>query len=159
MSFLSTAQSAFDTSTDKENGALIFKGSITFDDLQKEPSFIWYKSGVTAYKPDIATIELLKNELPSFQLVVLMGTWCDDSQNLIPKLYKVLQETKYPMRQLSLYGVNRVKECNHDEHILYSLKKVPTIILFRNNKEVGRIVENVNKSIEADLKNIITTNK
>jgi hypothetical protein len=159
MSFLSTAQSAFDTSTDKENGALIFKGSITFDDLQKEPSFTWYKSGIITYKPDAATVDFLKNELPTYRIVVLMGTWCDDSQNLIPKLYKVLQETKYPLGQLSLYGVNRAKECNHNEHVLYGLKKVPTIILFKNDKEMGRIVETVNKSIESDLKNIITNNK
>jgi hypothetical protein len=38
MSMVVKAQTDFDTSTDKENGSVVFKGQITYNDLRKEPS-------------------------------------------------------------------------------------------------------------------------
>jgi hypothetical protein len=42
---------------------------------------------------------------------------------------------------------------------MYKLDKVPTIIVFKGNKEVGRIVETVEKSVENDLVEIINGGK
>ncbi|MEN9964666.1 MAG: hypothetical protein RL582_1761, partial [Bacteroidota bacterium] len=41
------------------------------------------------------------------------------------------------------------------EHVFYNIKRVPTVIVMLQNREVGRIIENVNESIEADLLRII----
>jgi hypothetical protein len=42
---------------------------------------------------------------------------------------------------------------------MYKLEKVPTIIVFKGNKEVGRIVETVDKSVENGLVKIINEGK
>jgi hypothetical protein len=148
-------QYGFDVSKDKENGQVVYKGMITFADLKEQLSFSWLEKGANEYKPDTNQLKFLKANLPNYNITVFMGTWCDDSQNLIPKLYKVLQLTNYPMTKYMMYGIDRAKRSKDDEQKLYNIDKVPTVILYRNNREAGRITEFVQKSIEKDLKAII----
>ncbi len=151
------AQSDFDTSVDKENQSIIYKGQVSFDDLKKEPTFKWLETGTAEYKPDPTATQFLQQHLPNYEMVVLLGTWCEDSQNLIPKLNKILQATSYPMAKYTMYGVDRAKEAKYAEHKLYKLVSVPTIILYKNHIEIGRVVETVKKSLEEDLVQIIET--
>lgn len=153
------AQSDYDRSTDKENGSVVFKGQITFDDLLKEPSFSWLEKGTNDYTPDKEVIAYLQKELPNYEVVIFIGTWCDDSKMLVPKLYKTLQAANYPMRRYSMYGVDRAKTTKYVENKLYKIELVPTIILFKKNNEVGRIIESVKKSIEQDLADIIKNDR
>lgn len=153
------AQSDYDRSTDKENGSVVYKGQLTYDDLLKESSFSWLQEGVENYTPSSDAIDYLQKELPAYEVVVFLGTWCDDSKILIPKLYKTLQAANYPMRRYSMYGTDRAKTTKYVEHKLYKIEFVPTIILFKKNNEVGRVTENVKKSIEEDLMEIIKTDK
>lgn len=155
LSFASFAQSDYDVSKDKENGMLVYKGAFTFEDLKKEPTFGWLQRGVAAYTPDSNAVKYLKKHLQQYDIVVLMGTWCDDSHNLIPKLYKTLQAAGYPMQQLKLYGVDRAKTAKYVEHRLYRLEKVPTIVLEKQHTEIGRIVETVKRNMEVDMVQLI----
>ena len=157
MSLNTFAQSEYETSKD-ENGSLVFKGEIRFDDLEKEPSFVWFKN-FNSYKPDEAAIAFLKQNLKDHELVVVMGTWCEDSHNLIPKLYQVLTLSNYPMDKLKLVGVDRGKDALNGEKGKYNIERVPTIIILKDNREVGRMVESVRQSIEADISDIINMNK
>lgn len=153
--FAQAQGSDYDVSKDAENGAVVFKGQVTFADLEKEPSFSWLKSGADTYKPDSNAVKYLKQHLRNYEMVVLMGTWCDDSQNLMPKFYKVLQLTGYPMAKYNMFGVDRAKTTKNIEHRLYKLDKVPTIIVYKNHNELGRIVETVKKNVETDLVQLI----
>ena len=149
------AQSDYDVSKDKENGAVVFKGQMSFADMEQEPTFSWLKHGTDAYKPDTTTMKYLKKNLPNYEIVVLMGTWCDDSQNMIPKLRKVLQLAGFPMAKYTMYGLDRAKTAKYVEHKLYKVDKVPTVIIYKNHMEQGRITETVKKSVEKDLAEII----
>jgi len=151
--FHAYAQSGYDVI--KDNDAVIFKGLCTFDDLNKEPSFSWLQKGMNAYKPDSAKIVYLKKNLPKYKMVVFMGTWCDDSHFLIPKLEKVLTLSGYPMSQYTMYGMDREKKAKNMEHRIYNITNVPTMIVYKGNQELGRITETVKKNIETDLINII----
>jgi len=153
------AQSDYDRSIDKENGSVVFKGQISFEDLLKEPSFSWMGKGAEDYMPDKETIAYLEKELSDYEVIVFLGTWCEDSHRLIPRLYKTLQAANYPMRRYSLYGVDRAKAAKYVENKLYKIEWVPTIILFKKNNEVGRIVESAKKSIEEDIADIIKHDK
>lgn len=155
LGFSAGAQKPYSISTDDQTGSLVFKGPITLSDLNGEPSFKWMKKGQDSYSPDQNAIVYLRRALPPYTLIVLMGTWCDDSQNLIPKLAKVLQQTKFPADHLAMWGVDRAKETGGIESKTFQLKKVPTIIVYKGNHEVGRIVESVNRSVEVDLAQII----
>ena len=158
MSLNTFAQSKYETSKDTENGSLVFKGEISFNDLEKEASFVWFKNYST-YKPDEAVISSLKQNLKDHELVVVMGTWCEDSHNLIPRLYQVLKLSNYPMDKLKLVGVDRGKDALNGEKGKYNIERVPTIIILNSGLEVGRIVEGVRQRIETDIADIINTNK
>jgi hypothetical protein len=149
------AQKPYSISKDEETGGLVFKGPITLADLNGEPSFKWMKKGMDSYEPDANAVTYLAKALPPYTLIVLMGTWCDDSQNLIPKLAKVLQAAKFPTQHMAMWGVDRAKQTGGVENRTFELKKVPTIIVFKGNREVGRIVESVSRSVEVDLAQIL----
>ncbi len=145
----------YSVSKDTVDGGVVFNGLITLDDLSNEASFSWMKSGIEDYKPYASAVDFLRTYLKDYSLVVFMGTWCDDSQNLIPRLAKVLKEADFPLAKLSLYGTDRAKKTKSREDRQYDVEKVPTIIVFKKGKEVGRITETVRKSIEDDLSAII----
>ena len=151
LGFSAGAHKPYSVAPDEQTGGLVFKGPITLADLNGEPAFKWMKQGQSQYKPDAAEIALLAKRLPGHRFVIFMGTWCDDSQNLVPKLAKVLQELNFPESQISIWGVDRAKQSNGIDTKAYNIKLVPTIILYEGEKETGRIVESVHKSIEADL--------
>jgi hypothetical protein len=143
-------------SVSKDNtGTIIFNGQITFDDLNKEKSFGWLKSGADDYKPKAAAIAYLTKNLSQYNMIVFMGTWCSDSRYLVPKLEKVLQLTAYPMQQNTMYGVDHAKKTKAIADDKYNITLVPTIILLKGQQEIGRITETVQASIEADLAAII----
>ena len=157
MSINARAQTpAYITTKDSVDGGLIFNGPITFEDLGKEPSFTWFKSGVELYKPYDNVEQYLKTYLPDYSMVVFLGTWCDDSHYLIPRFEKVLQTINYPAAKITMYGVDRAKTTKNGDEKKYGVTLVPTIILFKDGKEVGRITETVKKSIEEDLAEIIS---
>ena len=149
------AQKTYKISTDEKTGFLVFKGPITFGDLLNEPSFKWFKESLADYKPDNHDMRFLADNLPKYRIVVFMGTWCDDSHYLVPKFYHLLEQTNFPIVKVALYGVDRNKEALGDEKARYKIDKVPTIILYRDEEEAGRITETVSKSIEYDLSEIV----
>ena len=145
----------FDYQRITEEGKLVFKGECTFDDLLKEPTFDWMQKGVEEYKPDSTALLYLKKNLAWYDIVVLMGTWCGDSKDLLPKFYKTLQMVNYSMEQLTMYGLDRKKEALNFEEQLYKVTKIPVFILYKNHKEVGRITESVQQTIEKDLVQLV----
>ena len=157
MSIHAQAQTqSYTVSKDSVDGGLIFNGPISFGDLSKEQSFGWFKEGIELYKPYENVEGYLKTYLPEYSMVIFMGTWCDDSHFLIPRLEKVLQTINYPESKITMYGVDRAKTTKNGDEKKYDITLVPTIILFKDGKEAGRITETVKKSIEEDLAEIIS---
>lgn len=140
---------------DAKSGLKVFKGQYAFKDLLTEPTFTWMQKGIATYKPDEGALKTLRENLGKRHIIVFLGTWCEDSQNLIPKLYKVLNLAQYPMANLDMYGVDREKTTGSGIEQKYKITLVPTIIILDGQKELGRITESVDKSIEADMVKII----
>lgn len=139
---------------DSLSDGMILKGQCGYADLLAQPGFIWMKAG-SQYQVDKDALAVLKKELPKYEMVVLFGSWCSDSHLQLPHLYKVLQEAKMPPEKVTLYGFDRAKKARDTEDRIFHLERVPTIILFQDNKEVGRIVETPRSSLEKDLVELI----
>ena len=132
-------------------------GSQSLDQFQKEPYKAWYDENYTIYPIDKTALEGLKKEkINSYNIIVFLGTWCGDSKRNFPRLMKILDETKFPKSKLHIIGVNRKKQSPNGEEAKYNIVKVPTIILEKYGKEIGRITEEPETGyIEKDLLNII----
>jgi hypothetical protein len=148
------AQGDYTVSTDRKTGFVVYNGRITPDDLKKEPSFTWYQKGIDKYKPAEDAMEFLQSNLPQYDIVVFMGTWCDDSHTIIPKLMRVLRDLDYKGK-LTIYGVPRDKTSRGGETQQFNISRVPAIILMKDGKEKGRITENVLMTVEDDMEKII----
>ena len=85
-----------------------------------------------------------------------MGTWCGDSKRETPRFYKVLDEADFNLKNLELITVNRSKKTPDNLQEGLDIIKVPTFIIYKNNKEVGRFVERVRESLEKDILKIVS---
>jgi thiol-disulfide isomerase/thioredoxin len=132
-------------------------GKQPFSALKGNADFAWFDSGVMSYPPTPAYIDSLKKIKKPYTLYVLGGTWCEDTQKLLPQLYAVLKTYgKNVDTEVTLYFVDRDKKSPEGTESKYDLKNVPTIIVFdKTNTEIGRIVESVKVSVEADLLQIL----
>lgn len=151
----SMAQSSYDTLRDEKNASLVYKGGITFANLLAEPSFKWMADGIEKYQPDDKVMQHMNTQLKSCRFLVFMGTWCEDSQNIIPRFYKVLQSAGYPLTDVLMYGLDRAKTTGSGIEKTYNISLVPTIIIYRNNTEIGRIIESVQTTVEGDIEKVI----
>ncbi len=79
--------------------------------------------------------------LLTIQLVVFMGTWCDDSKNIVPKFYSLLGAAGFPESRVSLIGVDRSKKTISHLTEAFNIINVPTIMVMKDGKEAGRVVE------------------
>ena len=89
-SSITFAQNQFEVLKEGAPGEKTFKGIISREVIQNDSSFKWYAENLKGYKPNQAALEGFKNHKDSVQLIVFMGTWCEDSHNVIPKFYALL---------------------------------------------------------------------
>lgn len=144
---------------DRKTGKPLLRGKITFENIMKESTCSWFEEGAQAYVPNKAVIEELSTVWKEYRFVIFGGTWCEDTRILLPKFYKTFLEAKISPFAIEMYGVDRAKRTLQDEMKFYKIEKVPTIIIMHQKREVGRIVEVVNESIEADLLTIMEKDK
>ena len=139
------------------NGGKMLLGHQTKSQFLKEPYSQWYVSGHDEYQIDQnALAELKKEKLNSYTLTLVMGTWCEDSHREVPRFFKILEELKYPEGKLKIIAVNRKKEAPNGEEGPFNIQKVPTIIVEKYGKEVGRIIESPSTGyLERDLVEIL----
>ena len=127
---------------DTANDGKMLLGIQTKDQLLKSPYSDWYLKEHDEYTIDKKTVEELKKEkLGSYNMIVVLGTWCGDSHREVPRLMKILESINYPEKKLTIIAVNRKKEAPGGEEGVYNIQRVPTIIVQKYGKEIGRIIE------------------
>ena len=114
----------------------------------------WFKYAYRDYKPNSRTVDSLSLLKDHISIIVFGGSWCGDTKDLLPRFYKTVENAKIPADKITLIGVDRHKHSRDGRSWKYRIRRVPTFILFYDGKEIGRVVEHVNRSIEADMLNI-----
>ena len=139
------------------NDGKMLLGNQLKEQFLKEPYAEWYTKEFNEYALDEKAVGALKkNKINSYNLVVFIGTWCEDSHRDFPRLMKILQEVKFPDSRLTIIAVNRKKESPTGDESKYNVSKVPTIIVEKYGKEIGRIIEMPTTGyVERDLVEIL----
>lgn len=147
----------YNRSVETEKYGKMLLGRQTKSQLRQEPFNSWFDEEYNSYEYDPQVLkELKKNNLNTSHITVFFGTWCGDTHRELPRLIKVLDAAKFPEEKLTLIAVNRKIETPNGEDVPYNIRRVPTIIVKKYGKEVGRIIEMTQSgSIETDLLNII----
>jgi thiol-disulfide isomerase/thioredoxin len=140
ISIVTLAQNQYQVLVERPNEKSL-KGIISRDVLQNDTSFHWYAENQKGYTPNSDAVTGLKKNADSIQLVVFMGTWCEDSHSIIPKFFALADAADFSKDRITLIGVDREKKTL--SHLAEALKitNVPTIIVYQNGIEAGRVIE------------------
>ena len=135
------AQTPFTTTVDNKN-VTILNGIIQKNDIATNAAFTsWYNGNQTSYKVDTSITNVMANTKDKVQYVVFGGTWCEDTQFILPKFFKLQEQSGLSENNISLYAVDRSKKTLGNITGAFKITNVPTIIVMKDGKEVGRVVE------------------
>ncbi len=137
------SQAQYEVSQDTKHPEVkVLRGLINKYLLENDTAFNkWYNFSKTLYGPDTATLSVMERAKGKVQFVVFGGTWCEDTQFILPKFFKLQEMSGVPDGMITLFGVNRAKNAMENIAEAFAITNVPTIIVMKNGKEVGRVVE------------------
>lgn len=156
------ASQTLNTEIVKEGSDPFLLGKIDKSGLQGDNYKTWFVTNYNAYQPNTSITTSISEELTKYHIKLFMGTWCGDSKQEVSKLYKVLEACNFPVSQLTVVAVSReshmYKQSPQHEEAGLNIHRVPTILFYKNGKEINRIIEHPVESFEEDIQNIITVN-
>lgn len=135
-------------------------GYFNLNRLIQLPYSTWYSSGYDDYKYNSDAIDKLKEiEKSDITIKIVLGTWCPDSRREVPRFMRVLNAWNFTQDKVQLIGVDNVKNSFIANFDSFNIQRVPTFIIYKNNIEIGRIIETPKTSLEQDMVNILTRNE
>jgi thiol-disulfide isomerase/thioredoxin len=103
------------------------------------------------YEPDNAVLNQLKLKKEGIEILIILGTWCSDSQEQVPRFFKILDKIKFSKKAVQMICVDRNKQAGETDLVNYNVQRVPTFIFYRKGREIGRIVETPYSTLEKDM--------
>ncbi|WP_291961633.1 thioredoxin family protein [Maribacter sp.] len=157
--FLTTFSQHKNQEVNLENQQPFLLGEITVDALSQNSYKSWYDQNFKKYEVDQNKIEVFKEKLASYQILVFMGTWCGDSKREVPRFLKILKSANYPIENLKIVALDKRKESYkkspQGEEWGLNIRRVPTFIFYKNGREANRIIETPVITLEDDLLKIV----
>lgn len=120
----------------------ILNGIISKYALINNSAYQWYGANANAYAPQPDYVSAMRDAAAAdIQFIVFAGTWCEDSHFIIPKFFKLQEQAAFPDNRISFFAVDRNKKTIGNITTALGITNVPTIIVLKGGKEVGRVVE------------------
>lgn len=128
--------------------------------LEQAPFAKWFIPNFEKYQVDSSLIPAIKKAFRGKRMEFFVGTWCGESRADMPGVLKILQAAKVDSSQFKLIFLNNSGTMNrqspgHEEQGK-NIVRVPTYILYKGKKEIGRIIDAPVESFEKDLLKILT---
>lgn len=89
---------------------------------------------------------------PGTEVLAFFGTWCHDSQREIPRYMRLSEASAL---KTTYIAVDRDKRDPAGQAARWRISKVPTFILLREGRELGRIVERPRVDLRTDLTELL----
>jgi len=156
------AQAQYEITTAKKHSQQkILRGVINKYLIANDTAFSWYAANQNYFNPDTSTLNTFeKLKGGKIQFVLFGGTWCEDTQFILPKFFKLLEMTGVSDDQVTFFGVNEEKRSLGHISEALGITNVPTIIVMKDSKELGRVVEyGKSGKWDKDLAEIINNSK
>ena len=126
------------TITPKEK---VLKGLLNRTVIENDTSFKWFKDNYKLGRVDAAAVDAFKSKGSEIHMIIFGGTWCEDTQNLLPQFYRLADASGYPDSSITLVGVDRQKKTLDNLSDAFHITNVPTFIVMKDGKEIGRVIE------------------
>ena len=131
-------------------------GEFEAQELQQMPFSDWFEPAYNNYKMDEKALATIKENISDYEITIFMGTWCRDSKRETPKFIKILDEVGYDYNKLRMIAVDRSKKMPTGIDENFEIVRVPTIIFFKDGKEINRFVEFPQESFAEDIAKIVS---
>jgi thiol-disulfide isomerase/thioredoxin len=124
-----------------EEGNKVLKGFITKQELATDTAFSWFAKNQQGYVPDPEALNSMKANRDSLNFLTFGGTWCHDSQYILPKFFVLADAAGLSPDRITLVGVDHEKRSIQHLSEAFNITNIPTIIVLKNGKEIGRVIE------------------
>jgi len=114
-----------------------------------------FKKEYDAYTPDKEIISQITFLLEGVTVTVVMGTWCGDSREQVPRFMRLYNVPDYSFPSPTFICVDRNKKAGDVSLEGMDILKVPTFIVYFNGRELGRIIETPQTTLEKDFLDIL----
>jgi thiol-disulfide isomerase/thioredoxin len=138
---------------DPKTGKPMLLGAISIEELQQEPFAEWYQMESDGYEVDTELTNAISDP-GQYTYEVFLGTWCGDSRREVPRMEKIFSEMGIDMSNVLIVTLDRDKISPNGEQEGKDIRYVPTLIVNKDNQEIGRIVESPSSetaTLESDL--------
>lgn len=137
----------------EEKQEVILTGTVEATQLVTQLSE--FSEGYQSYQVDTAAIAPIKEVTKATEIVVIIGTWCPDCHRETPRFIRIMEAAANANIKVTYIGVDRSKQDPDGLAAQYEFSRIPTFIVLQAGKEIGRIVERPEVSLESDLANIL----
>lgn len=134
-------------------GKLELLGPLSKEEILE--NFPDWREEAASYVPNQEVIEKLQSIPSEIKIEIFLGTWCPDTKRNVSAYFKIMDMVDNPLIMTSYIGIPRENDSRKPFIEGKNIIKVPTFIIFIDNQEKGRIIENPVKSVEEDLLDII----
>ncbi|WP_018624187.1 thioredoxin family protein [Kangiella aquimarina] len=141
------------SSSESNQKPTILVGDISYPDVVK--TYPYFLAAHSNNQASPAAIEQLKSITQPTHLTVYFGVWCHDSIREIPDLMQILNEVNNPNISYQLISLDMKKQEPKGRAKANDILYTPTIVVYQNDKELGRIVEKPEKDLATDLVRIL----
>ena len=135
-------------------------GQIEVEDLKTGNQKDWFEKNSIEYSS-----KLTPEDGKPFRGVtakIFLGTWCGDTKFLVPKFIKTWTDLGYSESDLELIALHNkdgdYKQGPNDETLGFNIHRVPTMIMYKDDRELGRIVERTVFDLDTDIMQILNGN-
>ncbi len=119
-----------------------------------------WEANYELYEPGAASLEAIDAALTArrgeYRVEVILGTWCGDSRDQVPKFLKIWDILGRNRLPATFLGVERSREERPASLAGKKIERIPTFIVYGKDGEIGRIVETPKLTFEEDLAAILT---
>lgn len=116
----------------------------------------WFNKEYDFYRINEERLEKIKPLLKDKRVVLIMGTWCEDSQREVPGMMKILNQAGFNTTEMEIIAIDEDKRTKEGLEKAYNLAYIPALIFFEGEKEINRIVEFPINSLEQDMLDILS---
>ena len=144
------------TKIDEKSQMEILIGVCNREGLKSVLFKTYYEEGYNSYKPDSPTINNLTKNFANknIKITIVMGSWNGESQECIPRFFKILDGISFLESNVRIYCVDRSKKSDIAECDQLAVLQLPTLIFYLDGKEVGRLSATSIINLEKEIENI-----
>lgn len=133
----------------------ILCGKCFLQELQQNEFGSHFLSEYRNYLPYRGILNDLEKKIYGCRISIVLGTWCSDSKEQVPRFVKILDELQYKTSCLEIICVDKLKTAGNLDISDLKIERVPTFIFYIDEEEIGRITETPHLTLEQDTYHIL----